>query len=56
MFEKLFKHPVDEVAAVNEIEALTDKEKENAMTGLEELMTLLKKSDKKNTQYFSLVK
>lgn len=55
MFAKLFKHPVDEVEAVKEIETLTDEEKENAMTGLEELMTLLKNSIEKNTKDDSIV-
>ncbi|MGG0657738.1 methyl-accepting chemotaxis protein [Rummeliibacillus pycnus] len=50
MFERLFKQPVDEVQVVKEIEGLTVEEKEKVITGLEDLMALLKKSNEKNAK------
>lgn len=50
MFEKLFKHQVDEATMVQEIDGLSDEEKEKIITGLEQLMALLKKSNEKNTK------
>jgi len=50
MFEKLFKHPVDEVEVVKKFEGLTTDEKEKVISGLEDLMALLKKSNEKNAK------
>ena len=50
MFEKLFKHSVDEMEVAKEIEGLTTDEKEKVISGLEDLMVLLKKSNEKNAK------